>query len=110
MSLYRKKPVVTEARQFTQADIEAYLFDKEPLPLGVRLAGASYHPERRTINHAHFTVETLHGRVSAVAGDWILPEPEAGKSYPVTDAVFRETYEPVAAPAPAQDPKEDHHD
>jgi hypothetical protein len=99
--MFRKKPVEVEAVQLTDAHIAAHLFEKEPLPQGVTLGGANYHPGMRKVWSTRFYVETLHGRVEVKAGDWILPEPEPGKFYPVAPDVFEATYE-SASPAPQE--------
>jgi len=91
---FRKKPVEIEAVQFTQDIIEGNLFDGKPLPLGVQLGGASYHPERRTINHSSFYIDTLEGKMKVSVGDWII-EGVKGEFYPCKPDIFKATYEPV---------------
>lgn len=39
-------------------------------------------------------VETLHGEVTALVGDWIVQGP-AGDMWPVTETLFRQLYELV---------------
>ena len=44
---FRKKPVVIEAVQFTEAVRDAALFDGQPLPDGVRCGASTLHPPTR---------------------------------------------------------------
>lgn len=98
---FRKKPVEVRAYQFTQAMIEAHLFDKVPLPEGVMLGRSSYHPERREIHSSRFFVRTMLGdSATVVATDWVLPEPVADRFYPVNADVFERTYDPLPAAGP----------
>lgn len=93
MAKYRKKPVMIEAVQFTRQIIEAHLFDGAPLPLGVRLIGADYHPANRTIFRAAFRVPTLEGDMVLTEGDWIITGIK-GERYPCKPDIFAATYTP----------------
>lgn len=76
MPMFRKKPVVVEAEQYTHPAIT---------PRGVRTEedGRAY------------VVTIHHQNVYLEPGDWILPEPDGEHFYPVKDSVFITTYEPM---------------
>ena len=40
-------------------------------------------------------VTTAHGGVCAVAGDWVITDPETGDTWPIKPDIFASTYEPV---------------
>mgnify|MGYP001560338316 CR=1 FL=1 len=104
MPKFRKKPVVIEAEQFTQEQVEAYMFDKVPLPRGVNFGSAHTHPPTRRIYSTHFTVMTIHGeRATIVPGDWIMPEPDGVHFYPCKPDIFAATYEPATPPTPGKE-------
>jgi len=96
---YRKKPVVITAVQFTQEVLEAYLFDKAPLPDGLRVVSSSYHPEYRKVWSFRAGIETLEGFMTADIGDWIITGVK-GERYPCKPDIFAATYESAARPAP----------
>lgn len=76
MPMFRKKPVVIEAEQFTHPATATR---------GVRTeeGGRAY-------------VVTVHQqKVYLEPGDWILPEPDGEHFYPVKPDIFAATYEPV---------------
>ena len=86
MSLYRKKPVVIEARQVTvdeHADIAAWCggtatyayIDSVQVPDGV-------------------LIKTLEGVMNAQHGDWIIKGVQ-GEFYPCKPDIFDATYEPA---------------
>lgn len=108
---YRKKPIAVEAHQWHQngdhpedgpADREGrivryfrrpepeYAGDKVHGPVG---CGRSWHD--------HGWIDTLEGGNDGAQvvcpSDWIITGIH-GEHYPVKDAIFRETYEPVEAP------------
>lgn len=89
-----KKPVEVSAVQFTRELIEERLFDNAPLPDGVVLAGANYHPKNRTIQSCRFLVETLEGDMEVSEGDWIITGVK-GEHYPCKPDIFAATYEPA---------------
>lgn len=91
---YRKKPVVIEAEQFTQERLEAYLFNKEPLPPGLRVVQSSYHPSDRKVWGFTAGIETLEGFMKANIGDWIITGVK-GEHYPCKPDIFAATYEPA---------------
>jgi len=83
---YRKRPHVIEAMQWTGDNLDA-----------IRdWAGTDgiYRPTERRPNQ--LTVTTIQGDPGPVRiGDWILPEPQAGRFYPCQPDVFEMLYEPV---------------
>jgi hypothetical protein len=86
MPLYRKKPVVVEARQFTPAS-------------GALLAewcGGYIHGTfgGRLLPNA-ITIPTLEGEMTARLGDWIVKGSHKDEYWPVREDIFAETYEPV---------------
>ncbi len=93
---YRKKPVVIQAVQFTEAMRDANLFDGKPLPEGMKRGRAEYHPGRRQVYSSYFYIETLEGRMEVSVGDWIITGVK-GEHYPCKPDIFAATYEDVAA-------------
>lgn len=83
MSKYRKKPIVIEAREFTDSN-GAELAEW----CGGRLADAE-----GTAKPLLF-VKTLEGEMTASPGDWII-RGVIGEFYPVKPEVFDATYEPA---------------
>lgn len=88
MARYRKKPVEIEARQFPQGAV-----GDEHYRLATWCGGEL---------SDHFTegprieITTIHGeKAIARPGDWIVPEPQAGRFYPIKDDIFQATYEAV---------------
>lgn len=90
MSLYRKKPVVIEARQFTTHG---------PLTGGELAAwcGGRYFPESPFAAAYQPVIEigTPEGTVTAQLGDWIIKGVQ-GEFYPCKSDIFAATYEEVA--------------
>ena len=91
---YRKKPVVIDAVQFTEAVRDANLFDGQPLPAGVVRGATALHPPTRRVWSARFYIETLEGRMEVSMGDWIITGVK-GEHYPCKPDIFAETYEPA---------------
>ena len=86
MALYRKKPVVIEARQLLDD-----LRNHTEIAAWIESAGG-----QAEIPFAEpcLYVETLEGRMRADIGDWIIRSVQ-GEFYPIKDAIFQETYEPA---------------
>lgn len=91
---FRKKPVVIEAVQFTEAVRDAALFDGQPLPDGVRRGASTLHPPTRKVWSASFFIETLEGRMEVSVGDWVITGIK-GERYPCKPDIFAATYEPA---------------
>lgn len=80
---FRKKPVTIEAMQLTDAtsvlDIEEWINSS--------LTGYSTNPPT-------IWIDTLEGRMTANAGDWIIKGVN-GEFYPCKDSIFVKTYQEV---------------
>lgn len=88
-ALYRKKPVVIEARQFTEANGPA-------LRAWMILRGfetAQLLPRNGDIEPS-LVIPTLEGDMRADLGDWIIRGVK-GEFYPCKPDVFEQTYEKV---------------
>lgn len=103
MPKFRKKPVVIEATELTADRILAYLRDKKPLPFGVMLEDAEWHPDYG-VRRFRGSVKTANGTVIVGVGDWICQQEIDGKPdvWPCKPDIFAATYEPApdAQPAP----------
>ena len=89
MSLFRKKPVVIEARQLTTEtlwDVYHWIHGE-----GGRTGEWCWDDDERYI-----TIETLEGDHKAMEGDWII-KGVAGEFYPCKPDIFAATYEPADA-------------
>jgi hypothetical protein len=84
MTRYVKKPIQIEAEQF--------FYDK-PTMKGIFYPDKS--PDGRTYEGDAFVITAHDQRVYVQNGDWILPEPDGEHFYPVTDAIFKATYDVV---------------
>jgi hypothetical protein len=80
---FRKKPVVIEAVQVTDATFDA------PHPNPEHLVGVVYDPKRRCA-----FITTLEGTMRADLGDWIIRGVK-NELYPCKPDVFEATYEAV---------------
>ena len=97
---YRKKPVVVEACQIST--------DSEAPKSGLDMNAASHAVIAGwVISHGltdsrvagpkapfGLDIHTLEGVMHAAPGDWIIKGVQ-GEFYPIKEAIFRETYEPV---------------
>jgi len=81
---FRKKPVVIEAVQIT----DAWFDGGHPNLLHPSDRRLAYNPLSRVV-----VVETLEGAMTAHVGDWIITGVK-GEVYPCRDDIFRLTYEP----------------
>lgn len=82
---FRKKPVVIEAVQITDATFD------DPHPNPTHIVGVVYDPVARVV-HIH----TLEGEMTGQIGDWIITGVK-GEIYPCKPDIFEATYEPVGA-------------
>jgi hypothetical protein len=85
MPLFRKKPVVIEARQTGQD------YDQDCEILGWCKGNANDYP--------FFSIHTLEGVYNVTPGDWVIKGVE-GEFYPCKPDIFEKTYEPVDKPIP----------
>lgn len=90
MGLYRKKPVVIEAIQFTRnniTEVEAF----------TEYAAHTFQIERRIDGIATCIIPTLEGQHIATEGDFIIKGVQ-GEFYPCKPDIFEKTYEKVGSP------------
>ena len=83
MAKYRKKPVVIEAVQITDATFD------DPHPNPGHIAGVIYDPVKRCV-----FIDTLEGQHRGDLGDWIITGVK-GELYPCKPDIFAATYEPA---------------
>lgn len=83
MAKFRKKPVVIEAVQITDATFDG------PHPNEDHITGVTYVPSDRTV-----MIPTLEGTMIGRVGDWIIKGVN-GEMYPCKPDIFEKTYEPV---------------
>lgn len=90
MSLYRKKPVVVEARRITDENIldVAAWADQAHTYTGSRHG----HTDPPWSHHTCMLIETLEGGMSAYVGDWVIKGVQ-GEFYPCKPDIFEATYE-----------------
>jgi hypothetical protein len=92
--MYRKKPVVIEARQlngYTLFEIMRWIDDG-----GGRAKNWSWDSEESTMPYPerHFFIETLEGDMKAEDGDYIIKGIK-GEFYPCKPDIFELTYERI---------------
>lgn len=87
MPMFRKKPVIIEARLFDQVTI----YDQEHLAdwCKGKLCGIKLPADERVIK-----INTLEGEIEASYGDWIIKGVK-GEFYPCKPDIFEMTYERV---------------
>lgn len=83
MAKYRKKPVVIEAVQITDATFDA------PHPNPDHVENVVYDPVTRQVY-----IKTLEGTMTGNMGDWIITGVQ-GEVYPCKPDIFEATYEAV---------------
>ena len=83
MAKFRKKPVVIEAIQITDATFDA------PHPNPEHIPGIVYDPQARCA-----LIPTLEGTMKGSIGDWIIRGVN-GEFYPCKPDIFEKTYEPA---------------
>jgi hypothetical protein len=87
MPMFRKRPVVVEARQYWDNDSAYELLhwiNEKQSALGRKFA---------TWVNGRLTIPTLEGDHEATPGDWII-RGVAGEHYPCKPDIFTATYEP----------------
>jgi hypothetical protein len=90
VSRFRKKPVVIEAMQFTEENvnaIDAWVADELGTDTSFGWQGDSHGGTVKLI------IPTLEGDMRADVGDWII-RGVAGEFYPCKPDIFTATYEP----------------
>lgn len=83
---FRKKPVVIEAIRYTPHDNCGAVSAFMGIPEAEEACDETENDE--------YGISTLEGVIWAQPGDWIIKGVQ-GEFYPVKDAIFTETYEPV---------------
>ena len=90
MRKFRKKPVEIEAVQW-----DGSLLSTDAI---TAWCGGRYNYETKPSDHTDkaewIDIPTLEGVMRASVDDWIIKGAK-GEFYPIKDAIFRETYEPV---------------
>lgn len=89
MPKFRKKPVVIDAVQFTEAMAVGLTV---PLPDGVVFSSRSM-KLGKLLSHYHY-IPTLEGDMRVEIGDWIITGVK-GERYPCKPDIFAATYEPA---------------
>lgn len=89
MSYFRKKPVVIEAWQFTDAEKDRVFNTVRQFNFSVR---PSFNPDGMPCLH----IPTLEGEMRVDIDDWIIKGIK-GELYPCKPDIFDATYEPVEA-------------
>lgn len=93
---YRKKPVVIEAFQMT----EARRWDNSEWPNWLHLAWNNKFGEMGALwcdpepPHTYLHITTLEGNMNVMWGDWII-QGVKGEIYPCKPDIFEATYDPV---------------
>ena len=94
MSMYRKKPVVIEARQVPALPSSYRADETEAVEGPVRELAAWCGGEVPFFIADRIRIHTLEGDMVAQAGDWIIKGVN-GEFYPCKPDIFEKTYEPV---------------
>lgn len=93
MGLYRKKPVVIEARQFYGAnadDLLDWVNEHKDVDTAYLVPGGDFTADA-------LVIPTLEGDHRADVGDWIICGVH-GEFYPCKPDIFEKTYEPASQP------------
>jgi hypothetical protein len=85
MPMFRKRPIVIEARRY-DSHIQGMLISEW---IGASGGGAYWDNDG-----PHLEIKTLEGMMTAGMGDWVI-KGVAGEFYPCKDEIFRKTYEAV---------------
>lgn len=95
MPMFRKKPVVIEAVQWTGANLrEIITFTDGPPDTRSRHAGMAWENYEDLVRRDGLKIFTLEGAMLAAPGDWIIKGVQ-GEFYPCKPEIFNATYEPV---------------
>lgn len=86
MPLFRKKPVLVEARQTGQG------YDED---LAIMKWCGGHFPHELYEGEMLFYIETLEGTMNVTSGDWVIKGVE-GEFYPCKPDIFSQTYEKVS--------------
>lgn len=100
MAKYRKKPVVIEAVQVTNADYNGKTWDGCPFSGLPKWLTEAIDAERivpgtpGNTDYAEWFIETSEGTMKASPGDYIIQGVQ-GELYPCKPDIFEATYEPA---------------
>lgn len=89
--MFRKKPVVIEARQFPEMD------DEKEVALANDICewcGGEPVADEETTEGPYILINTLEGQMKARPGDWII-KGVSGEFYPCKADIFTKTYEQI---------------
>lgn len=93
MSLYRKKPVVIEAVQWTGDNLfEVITFTDGKPDLSSAVMADKWDQYVALVQRDGFKIKTLEGMMSATVGDYIIKGVQ-GEFYPCKPDIFSMTYE-----------------
>ena len=84
--VYRKKPVIIKAMQFTpesKNEVFNWIISSQP---------AAVKPVAFTRDRTKLKIATLEGNMTAIYSDWIIKGVK-GEFYPCKDDIFKATYE-----------------
>ena len=84
MAKYRKKPVVIDAEQLTEANLSTV----------AKFMGAQFRLSTDGAAAPQVIIPTLEGNMTASVGDWIIRGVQ-GEFYPCKPDIFAATYEAV---------------
>lgn len=85
MPFYRKKPVIVEARQFT---------NHNGIDLAIWCKGEIYWDGGGQGFHEYITIPTLEGNMRSCPGDYIVKGSQFGEFWSVKKEIFEATVEP----------------
>lgn len=91
MPMFRKKPVVIEAIQWTGDNLREVIGFTGRHPSAVDWSWEKF---ERIVATEGLRIFTLEGPLAASVGDWII-KGVAGEVYPCKPDIFEATYEPV---------------
>lgn len=84
--LYRKKPVVVQAMQFTNESKDMVYHWAREFQMNIQPSWKDKSP--------CLLIPTLEGEMTALIGDWVIKGVN-GEFYPCKPDIFEKTYEPV---------------
>jgi hypothetical protein len=95
MPMFRKKPVVIEAMQWTGKNLRAVkTFTDGPPNTRSMHSGMRWMEYEDLVKSDGLMIHTLEGQLKASIGDWII-KGTRGEHWPVRSDIFNETYEPT---------------
>ena len=97
MPMFRKKPVVIEAVQWTGDNLRQIMtFTDGPPETRTAHAGIMWDQYEALVAAEGLKIFTLEGKMRAAVGDWIIKGVK-GEFYPCKPDIFAATYEAVEA-------------